>query len=229
MGLSELCIRRPVLTTLDDGDVYRLRHLCVSPAWRVGAAGRRLSDHPDHRDPAGRQRRNHGGVGRVADRAADGDDLRRLLADVDVVARPQHDRHPVRSRARHRQRGARRAERVVGRPAAAADRDDDAAELPEGQPGRFRGGGAERELGDAAAVDGQRLRRDQARPADFAAARRRPGRRLRLAAVRDPGSGRSGGRRGAQHLARRHPPGHRVRPIPTRRSARSIRRARTSR
>ncbi len=60
-------------------------------------------------------------------------------------------------------------------------------------------------LADAAAVDRARIRRDRAGAADFATAGRRPGRGLRLAEIRDPRPGRSGGRRGAQHLARRHP------------------------
>ncbi len=59
------------------------------------------------------------------------------------------------------------------------------------------------ELADAAAVDGGRIRRDAAGAADFAAPRRRPGAGLRLAEIRRPRPGRSGGGGGAQHLARR--------------------------
>ena len=47
------------------------------------------------------------------------------------------DHHPVRSQPRHRRRRARRADRAVGRAAPAADRDDDAAVLPQGQSGRL--------------------------------------------------------------------------------------------
>ena len=43
-------------------------------------------------------------------------------------------------------------------------------------------------------------------PADFAASGRRAGRGLRLAEIRHPHPGRSGGGRRAQHLARRHSP-----------------------
>ena len=88
-------------------------------------------------------------------------------------------------------------------------------------PGRLPGPLHQPEFADPAAVDGRRIRRDHAGAADFAASRRRPGAGLRLAEVRRARAGRSGGGRGAQHLARRHP--HRVwpRPIPTRRSARS--------
>ena len=57
----------------DDADhrvVHRVRRLRLPAAAGLGAAARRLPDHRDHRDAAGREPGDHGGIGRLADRAA---------------------------------------------------------------------------------------------------------------------------------------------------------------
>ena len=76
MGISETCIRRPVLTTLITATfivfgafAYRLLPVAALPAVD-------FPDHLDHRAVAGREPGNHGGVGRRSDRAADVDDRR---------------------------------------------------------------------------------------------------------------------------------------------------------
>ena len=76
-------------------------------------------------------------------------------------------------------------------------------------PGDFPDPLYQPEFADPAAVGGQRVRRDHAGAADFAASGRRPGAGLRRAEVRRARPGRSGRGRGAQHLARRHPHGRR--------------------
>ena len=70
MSISEVCIRRPVMTTLITASfivfgvfAYRLLPVAALPRGR-------LSDHRDHRDAAGREPGDDGGLGRVADRAA---------------------------------------------------------------------------------------------------------------------------------------------------------------
>ena len=88
MGISEACIRRPVMTTLITASLDRVRHLRLSPAGGGGAAARRFPDHPDHRDAARREPGDHGGLGRGADRAAVLDHLRHHVDDLDVGARP---------------------------------------------------------------------------------------------------------------------------------------------
>ena len=56
-----------------------------------------------------------------------------------VVARHHADHHPVRPQPQHRRRGARRADRAFGSGEQPAGRNDDAAELPQGQSGRLPG------------------------------------------------------------------------------------------
>ena len=65
MVLSETCIRRPVLTTLVTATFIVFGHLRLSAAVGRGAAGRRLS-RPSRSSAtaAGRQRGDHGGLGR---------------------------------------------------------------------------------------------------------------------------------------------------------------------
>ena len=205
MNLSETCIRRPVMTTLITASLivfgifgYRLLSVAALPRGR-------LPDHRGHRDAAGREPGDHGGLGRVADRAAVLDHRRHLVDDLDVDARPDPHHHPVRPQPQHRRRGARRADRAYGRAAPAAGRDDDAAVVPQGQSRRLPGPVHQPDLADAAAVDGRRIRPDRPGAADLAAAGRRPGAGLRLAEIRRARPGRSGGGRRAQHLARRHP------------------------
>ena len=84
-----------------------------------------------------------------ADRAAVLDHRRHLVDDLDVDARHQRHHHPVRSQPQHRRRGARRADRADGRAAPAADRNDDAADLPQGQSGRLPGPVHQPEFADA--------------------------------------------------------------------------------
>ena len=76
MNLSELCIRRPVMTTLMTASfivfgvfAYRLLPVAALPA--VDFPTIQITAHA-----AGRQPGDHGGVGRVADRAAVLDHLR---------------------------------------------------------------------------------------------------------------------------------------------------------
>ena len=76
MGISELCIRRPVLTTLITASlivfgIFAYRLLAVA-----ALAARGFPDHLDHRHTAGREPRDDGGVRRFADRAPAVDDRR---------------------------------------------------------------------------------------------------------------------------------------------------------
>ena len=87
MNLSETCIRRPVLTTLMTASLivfgafaYRLLPVAALPA----------VDFPTIQITAtlaGRQPGDHGGLGRLADRAAALDHRRHLVDDLVVVAR----------------------------------------------------------------------------------------------------------------------------------------------
>jgi HAE1 family hydrophobic/amphiphilic exporter-1 len=159
MTLSELCIRRPVMTTLITASIivfgvfgYRLLPVSALP--------RSTSRPSRHRDAAGRQPGNHGGLGR---RHRSSGSSRPSPASASMTSTSSlgthHDHHPVRSQPQHRRRGARRADRADHRAAPAADRDDDAAELPQGESGDFPVLFISAELGDAAAVDGRRIRR----------------------------------------------------------------------
>ena len=177
---------------------YRLLSVAALPAVD-------FPDHPDHRESAGREPGNHGRIGCRTDRASAFDDRRHHLAHLDLVARLDHHHHPVRSQPEHRWRRARRADRAHGGGAAAADRDDDPAVFPEGQSGRFLDPAVQPGVADAAAVGRRRLRRNHAGAADFAVAGHRPGADVRRAEIRRPRPGRSGGRSGSRHFARRHP------------------------
>ena len=194
MNLSEVCIRRPVLTTLITASfivfgifAYRLLPVAALPA-------RRFPDHQHHRNAAGREPGNHGGLGR---RRRSSGSCRPSPASRSMTSSSSlghHlDHHPVRSQPQHRRRGARRADRARHRAAPPAGRDDDAAELPQGQPGR---------LPDPSHFSCSRIRcrcrRSTTMPSivvgatDFAAAGRRPGAGLRRAEIRGPCPGRSG-------------------------------------
>ena len=148
-----------------------------------------------------------------------------------VVARPHLDHHPVRPQPQHRRRRARRADRADGRAAPAADRNDDAAELPQGQSGRFPGRLHQPEFRRPC-----RCRRSTNTPRSCWRSRFRsfPGVAqvdgLRRAEIRRARPGRSGRGGRAQHLARRHPPRrrqdqfqlagrHALRPAPERHAA----------
>ena len=115
------------------------------------------------------------------------------------------DHHPVRSQPQHRCRRARRADGADHRAAPVADRDENPAEFPEGESGRLRDPVRRAQFSHAAAVDGQRIWRHHHRPDAVADSGRRAGQRLRRAEIRHPRPGRSGSRRGARIVARRHP------------------------
>ncbi len=204
MTLSELCIRRPVMTTLMTASiiafgVFGFRLLPVSALPKVdfptiavtatlpgASADTMASSVAGHRTPAL-------------------DDRRHLVDVVDLLAGHHRDHHPVRSQPQHRRRRARRADRADHRAAPVADRDDDPAEFPQGESVGFRGAVHLAGLGDAAAVGGQRIWRHHHRAGAVADSGRRPGRDLRQPEIRDPGAGRSGSRGGARTVARRHP------------------------
>ena len=113
--------------------IFGFRLLPVSALPRVD-----LPDHRRHRDVAGRERGHHGGIGRRRHRAPALDHCRHLVDVVELFAGHQRDHHPVRSQPQHRCRGARRADSADHCAAPVADRDEDPAEFPQGEPGRFR-------------------------------------------------------------------------------------------
>ncbi len=202
MGLSELCIRRPVLTTLVTTTfivfgIFAYRLLPVA-----ALAGGRFPDHLSDRHLAGGERREYGGGRCCSDRAADGDDLGHQFDHVGVDARSQPDQYSVQPQPQYRRCRARCADRLDGRATPPAGRDDRAPELPQGEPGRVAGRVPQRQLNDPAVVGRGRIRRGRAGPADVADSRRRPGRRLWITEVRHPRAGRSVGGGGAQRLAR---------------------------
>ena len=87
MNISETCIRRPVMTTLMTASLivfgvfgYRLLPVAALPA--VDFPTIQVTAHL-----AGRQPRDHGGLGRRPDRAAALDHRRHLVDDLVVVAR----------------------------------------------------------------------------------------------------------------------------------------------
>ena len=166
----------------------------------------RFPDHRRDRDPAGRQRRYHGGVGRRRRSSASS---RRL---------------PASPRCRRPRRRARRAITIqfdLNRNIDAAALDVQTAltiaqrRLPiemtippsfrKVNPSDFAGPVHLAEFGDAAAVGGQRIWRHHHRAGAVANSGRRPGRDLRHPEIRDPGPGRSGSRGGARDVARGHP------------------------
>ncbi len=138
MELSETCIRRPVMTTLITASLivfgifaYRLLSVAALPA----------VDFPTIQITAtlpGASPETMARLGRRPDRAAAFDHRRHHLAHLDLGARHHLDHHPVRPQPQHRRRRARRADGAHRRGAQAADRNDDAAVLPQGQSGRLR-------------------------------------------------------------------------------------------
>ena len=80
---------------------------CVSGAAGVAAAAGRLSDHFRQRQPAGRQRRDHGLVRRHSAGAAVRSYRRRDGDDLGQLARQHLSHDSVRSEPRYRRRGAR--------------------------------------------------------------------------------------------------------------------------
>ena len=176
MNISELCIRRPVLTTLMTASLivfgafaYRLLPVAALPA----------VDFPTIsmiRDAAGRKPGDDGGFGRVSDRAAAFDHRRHLVDDLVVVAR-----HAPRSPSSSISTATSTAPRSTCRPrlSIAARRLPIEMTTPPSfrkvNPGDFPVLFISLRSRHAAAVEGQRICRDRARAADFATAGRRAG------------------------------------------------------
>ncbi len=205
MNISELFIRRPVATILLSVALTLGRSLRLpGPAGR-GAADGRLSDGLGLGPARRRLPRDHGDVGRdaadqaVLDDPGDPDDQRHELPGLHL----DHDR--VRAQPRHRPGRGRRAGGDRAHAAAPAGRDDDAAELPQAQPGRRADPAARAAERHRAAVEARRLRADGdlADPVDDQ--RRRPGADLRQPEIRRARPARSERARGARHRHRRDP------------------------
>ena len=191
MTLSELCIRRPVMTTLITASiiafgVFGFRLLPVSALPRVDFPTIAVTATL----PGASADTMAASVAGIIERQLS-TICRHLLDVVELVAGHQRHHHPVRPQPQHRCRRARRADRADDRAAPVADRNDDPAELPQGEPGRLPGAVRLAEFGDAAAVDGQRIWRHHHRPGAVADSRRRPGPDLRRAEIRHPRPGRS--------------------------------------
>ena len=217
MNISEPFIRRPIATSLlmAGAGLRRPRRLSV-PAGRAAAAGR-LSDHPGHRQLPGRQRRDHGLVGR---RSRSSGSSRRspasrqmtslsALGATTIVIQFDLNRNIDCGRRSDVQAAITAASKTVAaEPAGAAD-------LQQGQPGRLADHDVVGALRHPAADHGRRLRRSHPRPADLPDLRRRPGLDLRRPAeAGDPHPGRPGQARrqaacrpgGVRSHARRSPP-----------------------
>ena len=175
MTLSELCIRRPVMTTLITASIiafgiFGFRLLPVSalprvdfPTIAVTATLPGASADTMAASVAGvieRQLSTIAGISSMSSSSSQGTSV---------------DHHPVRSQPQHRCRRARRADRADHRAAPVADRDDDPAEFPQSEPGRLPGAVRVARLGDAAAVGGQRIWRHHHRPDAVANSGRRAG------------------------------------------------------
>ncbi len=175
MSLPELCIRRPVMTSLlmlsfIVFGVFGYRQLPVSALPRV--------DFPTIAVGVGLP-----GASPDTMASAVAGPLERAFAtipghqhdDLVVVAGDDADRHAVRSRPQHRRRRARRAVQHLREPAQAAADPAVPAELPEGQSRRQPDPVHRARLQHAAALQGRRLRRAGVRRADLADRRRQPG------------------------------------------------------
>ena len=174
MNFADLFIKRPITTTLimlgiGVFGVMSYRLLPVSDLPTVDFPTIQVQCQPARREP-----RDDGLGGRAAARKAVCDDCRPRLDQLDELA-GQHEHHAaVRSEPQHRCGGAGRAgdDRAGGASAAAADAV--AAVVPEGQSRRSAGDLPLAAIGDAAAVHGQRIRRDD-RAAHLDGQRRRAG------------------------------------------------------
>ena len=220
MNISEFCIRHPVATTLMSaalvvGGMFAYLFLPVAALPRTEFPVINVSASLPGASPD-----------TMANAVATP-----LIKQFSTICRHRHhqrdqragldlDRHPVQSQPRHRQRRGRRAVGDRARAAAAADRDDRAAELSQGQPGRRADPdpGAEQRY-RAAAGDGR------LRPAgDLAGAvddrRRRAGAGLRQPEIRGPGATRTRMRSRPAASASTRSRRRSRRPTPTRRSAR---------
>src|SRR6516165_723947 len=122
---------------LGNGGTGLHRHCRISvPAGGAAAAGR-FPNHSGVGDRPGGERRHHGHLGRGTARAAIRPDPGRHPADLAQHARGSDNRHSVRTQPQHRLGGAGRAGGDHGREQDLAAVHDDAAELQEGEPGRF--------------------------------------------------------------------------------------------
>ena len=88
MNVSAPFIVRPIATTLLMIGLALIGLVAYFAAADRRRAAGRYSDHPGDCAAAGRQRRDHGDVGRDAARAAAGADLGRHLDELDELARP---------------------------------------------------------------------------------------------------------------------------------------------
>ena len=175
MSLPELCIRRPVMTSLlmlsfIVFGLFGYRQLPVSALPRVDFPTISVYGGPARREP-----RHHGLLGRRAAGARVRHHPRHHHDDFVAPRSARPNRHAVRPRPQHRRRRARRAVEHFGDPAQTAAAASRAAELPEAQPGRQPDPVHRADFQDAAADDGRRLRRAGLRRADLAAHRRRAG------------------------------------------------------
>ena len=136
MRLSELCIRRPVMTTLLMASLllagfFGYRQLPIAAIPRIEVPTITVTRAVSRRQP-----RHHGGLGRGAARAAVRHHRRHHLDHL-AQHRGQHPDHAgVRPQPQHRCRRARRAVGDLGGGRAPARGPADAAGLPQGQSGR---------------------------------------------------------------------------------------------
>ena len=177
----------------------------LSPAAGGAAAAGRFPDHPGLCLLAGRQPRNHGLVGGTAAGAATGANPRRRADDVDQFARHVGGHDPIRPQPQHRRRRERRAGRDQCRRRPVAEEPPLAADLSQGQSGRFTDPAVVGDLGHAAAHHRQRRRRRPAGAADQPDFRRRPGHDRRPAEAGDARPDRSRQAGGEGPVARRRP------------------------
>src|SRR5215469_8991822 len=164
MSLPELCIRRPVMTTLlmlafVIFGLFSYRLLPVAAIPKV--------DFPTIVVNA-----TLPGASPETMAASVATPLERQFDGLVERSRRQLDHDAVRPVAQHRRRGARRAIGAHLRGTAPADPDDDAAELHQGEPRRRAGHLPQPLFGNAAALRCRRIRRDAHCPAYFDAAGR---------------------------------------------------------
>ena len=159
MTLSEVCIRRPVLTTLITASIivfgafaYRLLAVAALPAVDFptieitatlpGASAETMA--ASVASPIERQLSTIAGITSMTSSSSLG--TTRITIQFDLNRNIDGAALDVQTA-------------LTVAAAAAADRDDDAAELPQGQSRRLSGSLHQPEFADAAAVDGQRIRR----------------------------------------------------------------------
>ncbi len=154
MNLSEPCIRRPVDDDADHGVDHRRSASSAYRLLSVSALADRSTSRPSRLPrpcPAPAPDTMAASVAAPIERQLS------TIAGISSmssssVAGHHVDHHPVRSQPQYRRRGARRADGADHRPAPLADRNDDPAEFPQGEPGRLPGAVHRGEFGDAAAL-----------------------------------------------------------------------------